>query len=93
MAKDKGPAKGKEKDTKPAEKKVTIGSVACEAILAGKSNQEALDAVLAKFPEAKTKMSSINWYRNDLKRKGHKLPDLPRGRKPATKEKGDDLTK
>lgn len=58
----------------PKEKKVTIGDVAVEAIRAGKTNQEALEAVKAKFPDAKTTLSSINWYRNKLRSDGEKVP-------------------
>lgn len=54
----------------PAEKRRTIGDVACEAILAGKTNQEALDAVKGEFPEGNTSLSSINWYRNKLRKDG-----------------------
>lgn len=54
----------------PAEKRRTIGDVACEAILAGKTNQEALDAVKAEFPDGNTSLSSINWYRNKLRKDG-----------------------
>jgi hypothetical protein len=56
------------------ETKKTIGSVAREAILAGKSNAEALDIVKAEFPDCNTKMGSMNWYRNDLRKKGHDVP-------------------
>jgi hypothetical protein len=68
--------------------KVTIGSVAREAILAGQSNKEALATVQAQFPECKTTLNSINWYRNDLRKKGH---DVPSPRKAKATE-GDDLT-
>jgi hypothetical protein len=53
-----------------AEKRRTIGDVACEAILAGKTNQEALDAVKGEFPDGNTSLSSINWYRNKLRKDG-----------------------
>ena len=51
-----------------------IGTVAREAILAGKSDKEALEIVLAEFPDASTSKSSIAWYRNDLRQKGHSVP-------------------
>jgi hypothetical protein len=57
--------KGRGKATGP-----TIGSVATDAILAGATNQEALDAVQLAFPEGKTSLSSINWYRNKLRKDG-----------------------
>jgi hypothetical protein len=50
-----------------------IGSVAIEAIVAGKTNEEALAAVSAAHPGAKTGMASINWYRNKLRAEGAKL--------------------
>lgn len=50
--------------------KVNIGSIAHEAILAGKSNEEALAAVKAKFPDGNTNAGNIAWYRNDLRKKG-----------------------
>lgn len=54
----------------PKEKKRGIGTAAIEAIKDGKTNQEALAAVRAEFPDANTTMASINWYRNDLRTKG-----------------------
>jgi hypothetical protein len=69
--------------------KVTIGSVAREAILAGQSNKETLATVKAQFPDSKTTLNSINWYRNDLRKKGH---DVPSPQKAKATEGGDDLT-
>lgn len=73
-------------ETKKAEKKETIGSVAIAALKAGNSPQEALDAVLAKFPDAQTKMASIYWYASkegiDL---AARRRATPREAKPATK--------
>jgi hypothetical protein len=45
-----------------------IGDVAREALEAGASDEEALAAVLEEFPEAKTKVASIKWYRSQLRR-------------------------
>jgi len=85
--------------------KRNIGAVAREAILAGKTNQEALDLVKKEFPGANTTLNSINWYRNDLRKKGHKVPKVARSNAkadaPAPAAKGakkgaaggDDLTK
>jgi hypothetical protein len=47
----------------------TIGGAAEEAILAGATNQEALEAVLAEFPGASTGLDSIRWYRTQLRKK------------------------
>ena len=54
-----------------------IGTVAKEAILAGKTNEQALEAVKAEFPDSRAKLSSMNWYRQDLRKKGH---DVQSGR-------------
>ncbi len=51
--------------------------MAVEAILAGGTNEEALAAVQAEFPEKKTSLASINWYRNKA-RKEH--PEVPTAR-------------
>lgn len=53
------------------EPKQGVGYVATKAILAGKSNEETLKEVQAAFPESKTTMASINWYRNKLRGEGH----------------------
>lgn len=53
-----------------AERRRTIGDVACEAIMAGLTNQDALDAVKGEFPDGNTSLSSINWYRNKLRKEG-----------------------
>lgn len=83
----------KEKTEKP--KGPTIGSVAMEALRAGKTNEDALAAVQKKFPEAKTSLASINWYRNKLRSDGEKVPtsrELKKAAagdaKPAPKGKG-----
>lgn len=68
------------------ENKTTIGSVAVEAIKAGKSNEETLEAVKAEFPEAKTSLASINWYRNKLRADGDKSVKTARELKKEAKE-------
>jgi hypothetical protein len=50
-----------------------IGMIAIEAILAGKTNEQALEAVSKAHPGANTGMASINWYRNKLRAEGAKL--------------------
>lgn len=47
-----------------------IGAYCCGLILSGKTNEETLALALTQFPGAKTSLSSVNWYRNDLKKKG-----------------------
>lgn len=46
-----------------------VGAVIREAIRAGKTNEEALDAVKAEFPDAKTTLASVSWYRNEQRKK------------------------
>ena len=60
--------------------KKTIGSVAERAILANKTNQEALDMVKAKFPEASTSLASVAWYRAKLRRERQDVPTDRRAR-------------
>lgn len=62
---------------KTKEPKRGVGTVAREAIAAGKSNEEALAAVKAEFPESKTGLQTISWYRNDMRKKD---PSIPSGR-------------
>lgn len=68
------------------EAKRTIGSVAIEAIKAGGSNEDALQAVRGEFPDAKTSLASINWYRNNLRKEGDKSVKTARELKKAAKE-------
>lgn len=58
----------------PKEKAPGVGDLAKELIRAGKTNEEVLAAVKEKFPEAKTSMASINWYRNKLRTDGEGVP-------------------
>lgn len=51
-----------------------VGTAAMEAIADGKSNEEALAVVQAEFPEAKTSLSSINWYRNKMRADDKSIP-------------------
>lgn len=53
-----------------------VGGVAKKAILAGKTNEEALEAVLAVHPSAATSLRSISWYRAEL-RKEHGEVKVP----------------
>ena len=67
--------------------KETVGEVAKEAILAGATNEDALKAVNARFPQAATSMASISWYRSKL-RKDH--PDLLTDRQARKRNKSKD---
>ena len=51
-----------------------VGDMAKELIRAGKTNEEVLAAVKEQFPDAKTSMASINWYRNKLRGDGENVP-------------------
>ena len=55
--------------------KVTIGSFA-KNILATQSNlsnQEVLDLILQEFPNAKTSLSCVAWYKSDMKKHNYKV--------------------
>ena len=84
----------KKKEAAAAPKK-TIGSVACDAIRAGKTNGDALAVVMKVFPEAKTSLASINWYRNKLRGAGEKVPTArelkKKDPKKGAKKSGDPL--
>ena len=80
-----------EDEKKAKEPKRGVGTVAIEAIRAGKTNEEALEAVKAEFPEAKTSLASINWYRNKLRSDGEKVPTARELKKAAKTEEKDPL--
>lgn len=72
------------------EPKQGVGFVATQAIKAGKTNEEALVEVQKAFPESKTTMASINWYRNKLRSDGHDVKtsrELRAASKPAKEPK------
>jgi hypothetical protein len=54
--------------------KKTIGGVAERAILAGKTNQAALEEVRKKFPDGATTLAAVAWYRAKLRREGADVP-------------------
>jgi len=50
---------------------MNIGQLAKHLMLnSTKSNKEILEIVLKQFPEAKTSMACIAWYKSDLRKKG-----------------------
>jgi hypothetical protein len=55
--------------------KVTIGSFSKNIIAtqSNLSNQEVLDLVLKEFPNAKTSLSCIAWYKSDMKKHNYKV--------------------
>lgn len=61
-------------DTQPAEKAPGVGDLAKDLIREGHTNEEVLAAVKEQFPEAKTSMASVNWYRNKLRGDGENVP-------------------
>lgn len=71
----------------PAEKVVKrgVGTVAIEALKARKTNEDALAAVKAEFPDAKTTLASVNWYRNKLRSDGDKTVPTSRELKAEAK--------
>jgi len=71
------------------EKKRNIGNAAIDSITSGASNEDALKAVLAEFPDAKTSMASINWYRQKLRTTDKSIPTA-RDIKKAAKAALDD---
>ena len=68
-----------EKVKKP--QKRGIGVIIREAVLAGKTNEEALVLAKAEFPDSHTTVSTVSWYRNQLRNEGHKEVPTARGLK------------
>ena len=62
---------------------VSIGQFVRQCVLENSDlkNQEILDKVLEKFPQAKTTISCIAWYKTDMRKKG-----LIGGRSAMTKD-------
>jgi len=80
-------------DKKRGAKKVkgpTIASVAYEAIKKGLDNEAVLAEVKKAFPDAKTKMASINWYRNKAREED---PSIPTSRDITTKRTAEKKAK
>lgn len=63
----KQPAEPKAKKVKePKEPKRGIGTVIMERLRAGDTNEQALAAARAEFPNCATTTASVNWYRSKL---------------------------
>lgn len=73
----------------PKVKKRGVGAVINEAILAGKTNEEALAAAKAEFPDAATNINTVSWYRNKLRKDGHDVPKAREAKKAAAPAEGD----
>jgi len=63
-----------DEETEVKTPKYGVGTVAIGALRGGKTNEETLEAVKAEFPDAKTSLASINWYRNKLRSDGEQVP-------------------
>ena len=76
------------------EPKRGVGTVAREAIRAGKTNEEALAAVVAEFPDSKTTLPTMSWYRNALRKEDPSIPsgrDAKKAGEPAAEKTADPL--
>jgi hypothetical protein len=56
--------------SKHEKKKTGIGATAMAAILAGKSNEDALKVVMSKHPDCSSNVGCMAWYRNKLRSSG-----------------------
>lgn len=61
-----------------------VGTVIREQLLAGATNDVVLAAVKAEFPESSTTLSTVSWYRNDMRRAGQKVPSALEAKKAAS---------
>lgn len=76
------------------EKKRGVGTVAREAIAAGMTNEAALEAVKAEFPDKNTTLASINWYRGQMRKEDPSVPsarELNKQLKTTDEDKKDPL--
>lgn len=79
-------AKKPKKVKEPKAPRRGVGTVAREGIREGLDNDEVLAKVMAEFPEAKTTLQSVNWYRGKMRQEGETVPsarDLKKARKAA----------
>lgn len=65
----------------------SIGQRSRELIKEGKSNAVVLETIKLEFPEGKTTMACIAWYKSDLRKKGE---IAPRGHVAVTMYKMED---
>jgi len=74
------------------EQKRGVGTIIREALLARKTNEEALAAVEAEMPEASTTTSTVSWYRNQMRKEKLDVPtarELKKERKAAEADAGE----
>lgn len=69
-------------ETKTTTRKRGVGAVIREALLAGKDNEACLAAAKAEFPDSNTGLSTVSWYRSDMRKNGEKVKSA-RELKPA----------
>ena len=67
----------------PKPKRITISSIAADAIRQGLTNEEALQRVLDEFPYARTTKASIGKYRRMLRDEGEDVPTAAQARAEA----------
>lgn len=70
-------------EAKPAKR--GVGTVITEALKAGQTNDQALAAVKAEFPDSATGKQTVSWYRNKLRQNGNpdKVPTSAEATKAA----------
>ena len=51
-----------------------VGATVIEALKKDKTNQQVLDLIRKKFPDSKTSLASINWYRTKARAEGMEVP-------------------
>lgn len=69
--------------SQPKPMRITIGSIASEAIREGLTNEQALERVFAEFPYARTTKASIGKYRRMLRDEGEDVPTAAQARAEA----------
>ena len=73
-----------------------VGTVVKERLIAGDTNEMALAAAKAEFPDSATSAQTVSWYRNQLRKDGNKqkVPTAAEAKKahaPAGGEAADPL--
>jgi hypothetical protein len=80
----------------PEVKAPGVGDKAKELIRSGLGNKEVLEGIKAAFPESKTSMASVNWYRNHLRGLGEDVKtarELSAATKPTAEQIAADKAK
>jgi len=60
-----------------------VGTVVKERLVAGDTNEMALAAAKAEFPESATSVQTVSWYRNQMRKDGNpqKVPTAAEAKK------------